>query len=74
MRTTLKRIFIMTLTVVLLCCSVVPCFAAAEKGIMALKLAFAMVLGIVVMVSIPKQFFSVQYWKIRKTKKSVVSQ
>ncbi len=47
---------------------------AAEKGIMALKLAFAMVLGIVVMVSIPKQFFSVQYWKIRKTKKSVVSQ
>ena len=32
MRTTLKRICIVTLTVVLLCCSAFPCFAATEKG------------------------------------------
>jgi len=37
MRTTLKRIFIMTLTVILLCCSAFPCFAA-EKGIISVTL------------------------------------
>lgn len=47
---------------------------AVDKGMLALKLAFAIVLGIVFIVSIPKQFFSTQYWKIRKSKKSVVSQ
>lgn len=36
---------------------------ALDKGMMALKLAFAIVLGIVFIVSIPRQFFSVQYWK-----------
>ena len=38
MRTTLKRIFIMTLTVILLCCSAFPCFAAEEKGIISVTL------------------------------------
>ncbi len=32
MKTTLKRIFIITLTVLLLCCSAFFCFAEAEKG------------------------------------------
>lgn len=39
---------------------------ALDKGIMAIKLAFAIVLGIVFVVSIPKHFFSLQYWKNRK--------
>lgn len=39
---------------------------AVEKGITALKLAFAIVLGIVFVVSIPRQFFQVAYWKKRK--------
>ncbi|MBP3706931.1 MAG: hypothetical protein J6J13_06785, partial [Clostridia bacterium] len=38
MRTTLKRIFIITLTVILLCCSAFPCFAAEEKGIISATL------------------------------------
>ena len=41
---------------------------AVDKGIMALKLAFAMVLGIVFIVSIPREFFKVDYWKQRKNK------
>ena len=32
MITNLKRIFVMTLTVILLCCLALPCFAAAENG------------------------------------------
>ncbi|MBQ8559299.1 MAG: threonine/serine exporter family protein [Tyzzerella sp.] len=36
---------------------------ALAKGIDAMKLAFAIVLGIVFIVSIPRQFFSIQYWK-----------
>ncbi len=43
---------------------------AAEKGIMAIKLAFAMVLAIVFVVSIPREFFKVSYWKERKVKKA----
>lgn len=46
---------------------------AADKGITALKLAFAIVLGIVFIVSIPRQFFSVQYWRERKGKNKVVT-
>lgn len=46
---------------------------AVDKGIMALKLAFAIVLGIVFIVSIPRQFFSVQYWKDRRKKNKVVT-
>lgn len=46
---------------------------AVNYGIDSLKLAFAIVLGIVFVVSIPKQFFSILYWKGRKEKKSVVS-
>ena len=41
---------------------------AVDKGIMALKLAFAMVLGIVFIVSIPREFFKVDYWRGRKKK------
>ncbi len=41
---------------------------AVDKGIMALKLAFAMVLGIVFIVSIPREFFKVDYWRVRKKK------
>ena len=39
---------------------------AVEKGIMALKLAFAIVLGIVI-------FFSIQYWKEGRNKNKVVT-
>ncbi len=41
---------------------------AVDKGIMALKLAFAMVLGIVFIVSIPREFFKVSYWRGRREK------
>jgi len=40
---------------------------AVDKGIMALKLAFAMVLGIVFIVSIPREFFKVTYWRNRSS-------
>jgi len=46
---------------------------AVDSGIHALKTAFAIVLGIVFIVSIPRQWFSVKYWKSRATKKRVVS-
>ena len=36
---------------------------ALVKGIDALKLAFAIVMGIVFIVTIPRQFFSVGYWR-----------
>ena len=45
-------------------------------GINSLKIAFSIVLGIVFIVSIPREFFSMKYWKIRriaKTKNDVVS-
>ena len=38
---------------------------ALDSGIYALKTAFAIVLGIVFIVSIPRQWFRVQYWKKR---------
>ena len=44
---------------------------ATTWGINSLKVAFAIVLGIVFIVSIPREFFSLKYWKIRRlTKKS----
>lgn len=46
---------------------------AVNSGIHALKTAFAIVLGIVFIVSIPRQWFSVEYWKSRAAKKRVVS-
>ena len=46
---------------------------ALSSGIHALKTAFAIVLGIVFVVSIPRQWFSVEYWKKRIAKKRVVS-
>ena len=45
-------------------------------GINSLKIAFAIVLGIVFVVAIPRQFFNPKYWKIRrnhKKKNEVVS-
>ncbi len=38
-------------------------------GINSLKIAFAIVLGIVFIVSIPREFFSLKYWKIRRITK-----
>lgn len=46
---------------------------ALVNGVLALKLAFAIVLGIVFVVSTPRQWFSVQYWRERSVKKKVVS-
>ena len=46
---------------------------AVVWGINSLKIAFAIVLGIVFIVSIPKQFFTARYWHIRREKKKVVS-
>lgn len=45
---------------------------AAQKGMESLKTAFAIVLGIVFMVSVPKRWFMAEYWKRRKSKNSVV--
>lgn len=42
---------------------------AVDKGMMALKLAFAIVLGIVFIVSIPREYFRVDYWKKRSIEK-----
>lgn len=42
---------------------------AVVWGINSLKIAFAIVLGIVFIVSIPREFFSLKYWKIRRVKK-----
>ena len=50
---------------------------AVVWGINSLKSAFAIVMGIVFIVAIPRQFFNPQYWKIRrvdKKKNEVVSQ
>lgn len=38
---------------------------AANRGIGAVKVAFAIVLGIIFVVSIPKQWFKVDYWRRR---------
>jgi len=42
---------------------------AVVWGINSLKVAFAIVLGIVFIVSIPREFFSPRYWKIRRITK-----
>lgn len=39
---------------------------AAQKGLDSLKIAFAIVLGIVCIVSIPREFFQIRYWMKRK--------
>ena len=41
-------------------------------GINALKIAFAIVLGIVFIVSIPREMFTKRYWDLRRLKKTVV--
>lgn len=38
---------------------------AAGRGMSAIKIAFAIVLGIIFVVSIPKQWFQVNYWRRR---------
>lgn len=42
---------------------------AAEKGLDAVKVAFAIVLGIVFIVSIPREVFQIRYWRARKKRK-----
>ncbi|WP_346662962.1 threonine/serine exporter family protein [uncultured Merdimonas sp.] len=42
---------------------------AGERGLGALKIAFAIVLGIAFVVSIPREVFQGQYWRNRKTEK-----
>lgn len=44
---------------------------ATAKGIDSLKIAFAIVLGIVFVLSIPRQWFKIQYWKERQSKRVV---
>lgn len=36
---------------------------AAQKGIESIKIAFAIVVGIVFVLSIPREFFSINHWK-----------
>lgn len=42
---------------------------AAQRGMDAVKVAFAIVLGIVFIVSIPREFFQVDYWRQRRLRK-----
>lgn len=44
---------------------------ATQKGIDSLKIAFAIVLGIVFVVSIPKRWFALRYWRARRAQKKV---
>ena len=44
---------------------------ATEWGIYSLKIAFAIVLGIVFIVSIPRQLFTAKYWQVRRDKKKL---
>lgn len=39
---------------------------ASQKGLESLKVAFAIALGIVFVVSIPKKWFQISYWRNRK--------
>ncbi|HIW20523.1 MAG TPA: threonine/serine exporter family protein [Candidatus Dorea intestinavium] len=48
--------------------------SAAESGFEALKIAFAIVLGIVFIVAIPREWFRVEYWKRRRPKKSKIGE
>ena len=42
---------------------------AVQKGLESVKVAFAIVLGIVFIVSIPREVFNIRYWKVRKWRK-----
>ena len=44
-------------------------YLAAEKGIESVKIAFAIVLAIVFIVSIPREVFQPTYWKQRRLRK-----
>lgn len=41
---------------------------ASAKGMESIKIAFGIVLGIVFIVSIPREFFQVRYWRRRRRK------
>ena len=42
---------------------------AAVKGLEAVKIAFAIVLGIIFVVSIPRDVFQIRYWRAQRTRK-----
>ena len=42
---------------------------AAVKGLEAVKIAFAIVLGIIFVVSIPKDAFQIRYWRAKRKRK-----
>ena len=42
---------------------------AAQKGLESVKIAFAIVLGIVFIVSIPREVFQIGYWRQRRKRK-----
>ena len=43
--------------------------AASANGMTAVKIAFSMVLGIVLMFSVPREIFQISYWKERRSGK-----
>ena len=42
---------------------------AAVKGLEAVKIAFAIVLGIIFVVSIPRDAFQIRYWRAKRKRK-----
>ena len=42
---------------------------AAQEGLEALKIAFGIVLGIAVVLAIPREVFQIRYWEQRKYRK-----
>ena len=42
---------------------------AAQKGLESVKIAFGIVLGIVFIVSIPREAFQIKYWRQRRLRK-----
>ena len=42
---------------------------AAVKGLEAVKIAFAIVLGIIFVVSIPRDVFQIRYWRAKRKRK-----
>lgn len=46
---------------------------AAQRGLDSIKIAFGIVLGIVFIVSIPREFFQFRYWRQRRLRKGDAS-
>lgn len=44
-------------------------YLAAVKGLEAVKIAFAIVLGIIFVVSIPRDVFQIRYWRAKRKRK-----